>query len=170
MTNVLPPIADKRLKAEYRARFLLIGSMILLVSAICFLGALAPAEIALMTAPAVPVVAAQGSAADLKNDQAAITNTKALLAALQPITATSSLNALAAALSARPSGISINRISYNVTTNTITLVGTANTPDSVNAYHVALQNDPRFTNVSVPIGALLGEEDGSFTMTISGNF
>jgi hypothetical protein len=170
MTNILPPSADKRLRSEYRARFLLVGSIVLIVCAAFFLFAMAPAEIALFTAIPVPVTSTQDSNTNAPSDAGVIKHAKLLVGVLAPFTATTSLDELSAVLSARAAGISIESISYNVTGKTITINGTANSPNAVNAYHLALQSDPRFTNVSVPIGALLGEQNGGFTMTVSGTF
>jgi len=169
MTNVIPSEEYKRVRREYRARFLFIGSLALLLCALFTAAALIPAEITLRTlAPAPnPAGAAPGNTAA---DTTAIKNSQGLLTAVSSLSATSSLNAIGDALSARPPGISIVEISYDISGHVITLSGTAANPEDVNAYRMALQKNPEFESVSVPVQALLGTQNGAFTMTLGGNF
>jgi Tfp pilus assembly protein PilN len=166
MSNLLPPQAQKRMRAQFRARFLLVFSLVLLISAILFALALLPAEASLLSFASPDVQQNAQNNTTLAADSAALVHTKALLAQLAPMNATSSLDALAAALSQTGPGITIDDIEYSVSGQTISLAGHAQTPDEVNTFNEALQSDLRFGNVSVPVSALLGSQDGSFTITM----
>ena len=170
MANILPPADYKKVRNEYRARFLLVGSIIVFASASFVIAALVPSEIAVATYEVPSVASATTSNATISSDTAAIKHTQALLTILAPATTTPSLDPLSFALAARPAGVSIATISYSVTNHTISIDGHANTPAETDAYRAALQNVPAFTNVSVPVGALLGEQGGGFTITIKGHF
>jgi Tfp pilus assembly protein PilN len=166
MSNLLPPFSQKNMRAQFRARFLLVTALALLCGALVFALALLPAEAALISF--TPPGTEQGStnAASVATDTAALAHTKALLTQLSPLDATSSLDAVAAALSQAGLGITINDISYSVTSQSLSLAGKAQSPDDVNTFRQALESDLRFTNVSVPVSALLGSENGNFTITM----
>jgi hypothetical protein len=166
MANVLPSPEYRRLRSEVRARFLLVGSFVLLVCALGVLCAFLPAEIAIATAAMPASVPAQSVPSDPQSDRAAIQSAQSLLTALSPVMATSSLQELAAALSARQSGITIDAIVYSISTKTITLTGNAAAPGEVDSYRAALAKDGHFSSVSVPVAALIGEQNGGFTMTL----
>lgn len=169
MSNLLPLSAQKRMKAEFRARFLLAASLVLLACAALFMLALLPASFAVASfSPTTPQTVSQGSG-DVAADSAAIAHTKALLAALAPLSATSSLDAILAALSQRGDGVHVDDISYSVSQQSLALAGHADTPGDVNAFQQALQSDLRFKNISVPVSALLGSQNGSFTITMQVN-
>ena len=104
--------------------------------------------------------------ADVTQDASIIKQTKGLMAAMQPFTASSSLDDLVAALSQVGVGITVNDISYSVSGHSITLAGHAQTPSDVNTFRQDLQSDLRFTNVSVPVSALLGSQAGDYTITM----
>jgi Tfp pilus assembly protein PilN len=154
------------MRAQYRARLLLVFSLVLLAGALFFALALAPAEASLLSFTSPTVQQNTQTNATLAADSAALTRAKALLTQLAPMDATSSLDALAAALSRAGTGITVDDIQYSVSGRSISLAGHAQTPDEVNTFNEALQSDPRFTGVSVPVSALLGSENGSFTITM----
>ena len=165
--NLLPPASMKRMRAEYRARFVLAGASILLACALIFSLALVPAEVAVVAfAPSARSSSSQESA-DLKADTTALAQTKSLLAALAPFTATSSLSSVLSALSDRSTGIAFTGISYSTVQKTVSLSGHADTPEDLNAFRQTLQSDPEFQNVSVPVSALVGSQSGSFTITMN---
>jgi hypothetical protein len=166
MANVLPLQEYRRLRKEMHARFLIVGSLVLFVCALAVVAAFLPAEIAIATSATSVSAPSRDVPSDPQSDRTAIQSAQSLLAALSPVTATSSLDSLAAALSARPSGIEIDAISYSVADRTIALTGKAPAPGDVDSYRAALAKDPHFTSVSVPVDALIGEQDGSFTMTL----
>ena len=157
------------MKAEFRSRFLLIASLVILACALLFILALVPAFAAVASfAPATSHVVSQ-EGGDVAADSAAIAHTKALLAALSPLSATSSLDAILAALSQSGKGIQVDNISYSVSQRSLALAGHADTPGDVNTFQQALQSDLRFSDISVPVSALLGSQNGSFTITMKIN-
>jgi len=166
MSNLLPPESQKRTRKEFRARFLLAASLVLFCCAVIFALALTPAEVALVffSPPSSQMAQAATSTAA---DGAALAHTKALLSAMQPFATSSSLTDISSALSEAGNGILIDDISYAPADNSLSLAGHAQTPDEVNALREALQGNPLFTNVSVPVSALLGSQDGSFTITMN---
>ena len=155
------------MRAEFRARFLLAVALVALACALLFALALLPAEASLVSFASPGMQQSTQTSGNVAADKAALAHTKALIAQLSPLNATSSLDAIAAALSQVGQGISINDIQYSVTTRSLALAGHAQTPDEVNAFRQALQSDLRFTNVSVPVSELLGSQDGSFTITMN---
>ena len=113
--------------------------------------------------------AALGAPAGGSADIAAAQATAAQIALLaRPATSTETMRGI---ISMRPAGIALSALSYTAgRPSTISLSGTAASPDALDAYRAALRSDTRFSSVSVPIGALIGSKDGSFTITISGAF
>lgn len=165
MSNLLPPASQKRMKNEVRARLLLSASAALLCCGVLFSLALLPAESATIFFPSVPAQNSeqpQGSA----DDSSAISHTNALLAAVQTVSTSTSLLAISEALADRGSGITIDDIAYTVGSESLTLGGHAETPDEVNTFRETLQKDADFSDVSVPVSALLGSEGGGFTITM----
>ena len=158
------------MSAQFRARFLLAASLVVLACALLFAVALLPAEASLISFATPGAQGKTQTTSTVTADKTALGHTNALIKQLSTLNATSSLStldALVAALSESGPGISINDIQYSVANQSISLAGTAQTPDEVNTFREALQSDLRFTNVSVPVSALLGSEDGSFTITMN---
>ena len=169
MSNVLPPEARARIRSEYRARFLL-ASLCLIVVGASVIFALLPAAVSLAAVP-IPSAPATATVSDTATDLVAIKHTQGIVAALASSTAaTSSISALESLLAARGSGITINLITYSAAAHTITLNGSAASPADITAFQDALQQNPIFTNVSVPVGELFDAQGGAFTMTVSGTF
>lgn len=164
--NLLPAVPQQAIRKEIRARFLLAFSLVFLGAAMIAALALAPAEVSLVFFSPPSAQSPQGNA-NPTEDSAAITQTKALLAAVQPFESTSSLEEISQALSSAGAGISINDISYTESSESLTIGGTAQTPDEVNALRQSLQQDSAFSNVSVPVSALLGSQNGDFTITMN---
>ncbi|HEV3244836.1 MAG TPA: PilN domain-containing protein [Candidatus Paceibacterota bacterium] len=164
--NLLPPVSQKIIRKEVRARFLLTLALVLIGTAALSALALAPAEVALVYFSPPPAQTAQGDV-NPAQDGAAIVHTKALLTAVQSLTATSSLTAISEALAQLAAGVSVNDISYTPARYALSIAGQAQTPDQVNALRQALQKDPLFNNVSVPVAALLGSQGGGFTITMN---
>jgi hypothetical protein len=50
------------------------------------------------------------------------------------------------------------------------IVGFSLARDAINVYRQALQADPHFKTVSVPVGDLAGTQGGRFSVTLSGDF
>jgi ABC-type glycerol-3-phosphate transport system substrate-binding protein len=148
-----------------RSRFLLAFSLILLCAAALCALALAPAEVGLAFFSPPPAQTSQGTI-DATQDNAAVAHTKALLATTVTLISTSTLDDVVAALSQEGPGVKINDISYSVSGSSLTLTGTAQAPSDVNTFRQNLQTDLRFSDVSVPVSALLGSQSGGFTITM----
>ena len=168
MANVLPPETKRHLDTIMRSRMVIILSLMLLLGAGVASLALTPAFIMLQFASSA--LDEQVSDSRQLSDQAAAARAQALTQGLLPVaTATSSpSSALAHALSLRPSGISITSLS--VTANKVVVQGVASRREAVQEYREALDADPRYTQVSVPVAALVGTQDGRFSITLTGTF
>ncbi|HUO50436.1 MAG TPA: hypothetical protein VMU25_02640 [Candidatus Paceibacterota bacterium] len=166
MSNLLPPQSQKHMRIEYRARFLLVAALVILGCAALALLALVPAEIAVVKLPSPEATSTQ-STTDAKADRAVLAQAQGLLHILGPIAATPSFDPIADVLSERGSGITIRALSYSIANHTIVLLGSADSPDHLNAFRAVLQADSHFSNVSVPVNALLGtEQNGGFTISM----
>lgn len=177
MANILPPDSQQALARTYRSRFILAGALVALALALFAVLALAPSFFALWVTNAVFSASyAAPISADVTADRAAVAHAQQLALALSSLAQASSTatEALSAALVARPAGVKISHITYTGAqksgASTITLTGTALSPDAVNSYRQALSNTGQFTDVSVPVGALAGANNGNFTMTLTGAF
>jgi hypothetical protein len=96
-----------------------------------------------------------------------------LLTQLHPLLSatTSPSGAVAFALASRPSGVTIERISYTSgDEGSLIIVGTALARELIEAFRAALSADPHFSDVSVPVGDLIGVGGGHFSITLSGAF
>lgn len=170
MTNVLPAQTQKKIRREHLARFTIAASLIsLVVSFVAFLS-LIPSEIALQIESRTLAAIEQSSPAaqEVAADRSALARTQSLVVTAQPYLATSTaaLDAISAALSARPAGTTISSLSYLVGSKTISITGQGT---GVNAYGAALRADKTFTAVQIPVGVLVGT-DKRFTITLTGNF
>ena len=165
MSNLLPTASEKLVRTDMRSRFLFALSLVLFCGALLLALALAPAEVGLVFFSPPRVQAAQGNI-NATQDDAAVAHTKALLVAIRAFTATSSMDDVLAALSQEGPGIKITDIAYSISGDTLTLNGTAQDPSDVNTFRQNLQSDLRFSDVSVPVSALLGSQTGGFTITM----
>lgn len=172
MSNLLPPGLRKTLWWDSLHRMLLAVSLL-------FLGASAITTLALLPSLLVFRVASSGSAAQPGTsgappaDISVISTAQQLLVQLSPVagTSTAPIEAITAALSARPQGVAIDHITYSGgPSSSLILSGTAARKESVNEYKTALVADKRFSAVSVPVAALLGADSGRFTVTLGGIF
>jgi len=172
MANVLPLAGKKAVEKRMRARFLLIGSLAIAVAAIVAILSVVPAFMSVRIAHASLESSLQESAGSQSEDQAAAARAQALIGAFKSIaSATSSpSDALAAALAQKPAGISITAITYTSGKNEIVLSGLAARREAVNQFRDMLEKTGRFSGVAVPVGALVGTQEGRFTVTLSGAF
>lgn len=154
------------MRADLRSRFLLAFSLVLFCGAVLSALALAPAEVGLMFF-SPPAMQSSQNGINAAQDSAAIAHTKALLAAVKASSATSSLDDVLAALSQQGAGVRISDIAYSVSGKTLTIEGTGADPSDVNTFRENLQSNLRFTNVSVPVSALLDSQNGDFTITMN---
>lgn len=177
MTNVLPSEAREHMMRIMRARFILTGSLVVAGTACIAILAILPAFLSVYVPDSYVDPASTGAASDsevqVKLDREAIARTKVLLTELAPLARdTASASAVISAVyNLRPSGITIDRISYRPgAPGTMSITGTTVNRESVSAYREKLARDGRFENVTVPVAALVGTLAGSFTITLSGTF
>jgi Tfp pilus assembly protein PilN len=169
MANVLPPEEKKRVLREVRSRFVLTFAMTLLIGATVASLCLVPALISVRLATnSIPQDAELSQT--VRDDQAKHARAFALVSALNPVVlATTTPSAsVAAALAAKPAGVSVTGINYSK--GRLLLNGVSRDRQAVNDYREALEADTRFSSVSVPVAALVGTQDGRFTITLSGQF
>ncbi len=167
MSNVLPNSSQKAVWHEYRARFVLVGSI---VASLVALVALVPSYLALRVdeGSLVPATSTPSAA----QDGIAMAHLKVLVTTLSPLAASSSpVDAMTAALANKPAGIVITHLTYTAgSPASLVLSGTASDTQTLNAYQMALRANSRFTAASVPIDQLAGAGNGQFTLTVSGTY
>lgn len=160
----------------YRARLSLAAAVTLCACGLLAFLALLPAYAALRaegaffeTAPSANAGVQKGK--DSERDQ--ILRTRILLEQLSPVASSTApmFDALISALGMRPSGVTVDRVNYvRDAGGEVTIGGTASSREGVQAYVAALRADPRWKNISVPIGDLAGTGDGRFSITVTGTF
>ncbi len=168
MANVLPPDALKKISGIYRARFVFVSAVAVGALTALFVLALVPSFIVLSTAvPPAHSVAAEGAAPDSR----AAARAQALVGQFTPaLSSTTSPAAIfAAAIGARPSGVTINHLAFTVAQAgrgaELLLAGKA-PREKIGEYRDALSAHPLFASVTVPVSSLVGTESGDFSMTI----
>ena len=153
------------------ARFLLLGSLMFAAAAIVAILAILPAYVSVRIARAAVDSSAQQAAAEsMTDDQNAAVRTQGLLTHLAPVVnaTTSPSGALTIALAQKPADASITLITYASNAKSLVLTGTSQRREAVNAFRDALEASGRFSSVAVPVAALVGAQDGRFTVTLSG--
>lgn len=176
MTNVLPQSRLQELSREARAKFMLTGSLVLATAAVAGIVALAPAFFVVYFSRAAnsgELNAALDTETQRREDQQAAARTRVLLQEVSMLEKreTPASEAIAAAYALKPSGVTVGGVAYTKgDSGTITLVGVAKSRDEVSLYRDALSKDKRFATVSVPVSALVGALEGTFTITLTGRF
>ena len=169
MANVLPTEEKKRRMREVRSRFVLTTALVLLIGAAIASASLLPTLVSLQFAKSDLPEEAELSQT-VRDDQAKHARALTLVTALSPVvlaTTTPSKSA-AAALSVKPAGVSVTSVNYSK--GRILLNGVSSDRQAVNDYRESLESNDMFTSVSVPVAALVGTQDGRFTITLSGSF
>src|SRR4051812_41428576 len=115
MANVLPPEVQKRVWSFYRARFIFVGSITAIVTALVTIGALMPSYMYLLYTREPEQVTVQGVKIDASAESAQAARIKALLAGFSPLLAASSspLSVIQHALQLRGAGITVQHITYS---------------------------------------------------------
>lgn len=167
MANVLPTEALKSVRRFYAGHFVLVGALVLIGCACLTLIALMPSFLSARQALGEKSVEAQPLPADEKSD---ILHAQILVRELHPLASStvSVLQVFDEIFRARPLNVFISSADISLESKTIILAGTAPSRDEINAYRAELSKNPRFKNVSLPIGALAGAEGGHFSITITG--
>lgn len=165
MSNVLPNARTTYLR-RVRARFVIVLGLTFSAAAVVAILALLPAYIATSIARAGLVSSAGGEA---PAEQAEAARTLALIQALTPFATTTSSGKLAEALELRPPGVRVTSVRYSAgAPASLVLSGTSLRREGVNEYRDALLVDNRFGKVSVPVAALVGTQEGRFSITLTG--
>lgn len=175
MSNVLPLSARNTILRDTQARVIAVSSIVIAVAACVAILALTPAFLT----SAIPLLSDEAptsldeSAALYDESLKESARTRVAIAALVPFaTEKKSVQKIMARLYAlRPDGVEIERMQYQSgATGQITITGLSEAREPVNDFRTALVGEGVFTNVSVPVAALVGALDGRFTMTLSGDF
>lgn len=166
MANVLPG-AQTTIARRVRARLIMVFGLTLAAAAVVAILTLLPAFISISIARAGLPSAQETGAPE---EQVAAAQALALIKTLSSFVATSSPSVhIAEALALKPETVSVTSIRYSGgTPGSIVLSGVSLRREGVNAYRDALSSDGRFGKVSVPVAALVGTQEGRFSMTISG--
>ncbi len=169
MSNLLPNEAKIEVWSDTRSRILVGVGLSFFAGAVLAGAALAPSFLIMH---GIQVKTSDEKADPTADQTQAILDAQALLSQISAVESTTSPAKIAAqAIAARPRGVTLTHVVYNAgTPATLMLVGNAPRREDVNAYRTALSADPRFSSVSVPINALVGTENGDFTLTITGSF
>lgn len=175
MSNVLPREAQRAVWRMYRARFITAGSLVAIATAGLALLALLPSYLALHAAEGRSISAVPSGEKDPKvqNERILIARAQSLLTTLAPLASatTTASDTIATSLALRPKGVTVDHIIYaGGSPGEVVIVGFAHTRDRINAYRQALENDPHFKTVTVPVADLAGTQGGKFSITISGTF
>lgn len=166
MANVLPH-ARTILVRRMRARFVIVLGFTLSAAALVAILALLPAFI--VTSIARAGLAAPASV-EAPEEQAEAARALALIQTLTPFaTTTTPSTTLLEALEVRPSGVRVTSVRYSAgAPASLILSGTSARREGVNEYRDALLVDNRFGTVSVPVAALVGTQEGRFSITLTG--
>jgi len=168
MSNVLPVSEKKRLWIFYRTRFFLVASMSLTVLALIMLVALVPSYLILAKSTPSAVPAAKDAATQAEKTDALAA--KALLAQIFPLVAptTTPMDDILQALDDKPSGVTIDRISYTTDGKSVTIAlgGSAAVRENINALRKVLEGKGVYTQVNIPVSALVGATGNDFTVTL----
>ena len=158
----------------YHVRFVIAGSLVGLAISVLSALTLLPSYLALHSgegfSSADTTAVSRGTD---KMDRDAIIRTQLVLAKLLPLThaTTTPTEAISRALSLRSQGITVDHITYTAgNPGTLMIVGQANLREAVSAYRQALNVDPQWKSVSIPVGDLAGAPGATFSMTLSGDF
>ncbi|MDO8562044.1 MAG: hypothetical protein Q7S05_04455 [bacterium] len=179
MANVLPKETIQSVWRDYRNRLILVSALVFLaIAALAFLSLL-PAYVVLKVEENSEANQASATSTQSnpnpqsRTERNDITRAQTLLVrATQIVFATSSpTEVFGAALALRPDGVTVSKITFvSGGKGTVEIIGESMSRDSINNYREALSKDKRFKSVSVPVGALVGGEDGKFTITLTGDF
>ena len=172
MANILPPDAEKKMIELSRARYVIISSTILIIVAAIVAGSLLPSYLVLHFNPGGIVIPNTITDSEISADKQALMGSQSLLNVFAPSVApVTPTDAIRTALTLRPQGIHVDHVSYTAgTTGTIILQGYADNTDAINAYKAALLSSKHFSAVDVPVGVLVGSDNGRFDVTLSGAF
>lgn len=170
MSNVLPTEDKKILARRFRARFIFSTALVLLLGAFIAMISLVPTYLAIRAAQSA-LPSENDISESARDDQLQSARALALVAALTPIvnaTSSSPIETAQKALSLKPAGMSISSVRYSK--GKIDLTGVATNREAVTIFRDALQAEGSFSSVAVPVAAIVGTQEGRFTITLLGSF
>ncbi len=170
MSNVLPLEAKNVARRRLRLRFILVTALVLLCAAGIASIAILPAFISVRIAEQALRIEVDEASKAVQTDQAEQARAFALIAALTPYAAatTSPTQMVTSALTLKPAGLRITSARYDK--GKIILSGVTRDREALNAYREDLEKSALFKSVVIPVAALVGTQDGRFTITLSGAF
>ena len=172
MANILPYSSQKKMSKLSRAQFVIVTSSVLSLASLIVYGALLPSYLVLYLNPGSVVAANNISHDQITSEKAALSHSQSLLNTFAPaVSSVTPTDAIRTALALQPPGIHIDHISYSAGKNgKLILQGAMDTTDAINKFRTALLSSKKFTSVDVPVGVLVGSEDGRFDVTLLGAF
>lgn len=173
MANVLPTQARKAVLRRLNARFIAVGSLALSLAAMIAILALSPSLVSVYAARGALISPPSTDTSTLREDQLASTRTRLMVQLLSPVAASTSSpsGAIAEVIAVQPESISISQMQYSRGSPAkLTLSGVSSRREAVNNYRNALSEIGMFSDISVPVAALVGTQEGRFTMTLTGDF
>lgn len=176
MSNVLPAAAQKEIWKLHRARFVLVGSLVLLAGAFVALLMLLPGTIASGILNGGDSRTSDGASLTViqtENERNEMLRARILLSQLYPLASSTApaFEAITAAIKVRPKGALVHDLRYTRgDTGKIIITGTAADRTAISAYRTALDEISYFESISVPVGAFAGAEGGRFSITLTGTF
>lgn len=178
MSNLLPLQYEKIQKKRARARAVLISSQVALGCALVAALALFPLYVTLRAERTgieerTAIVKELQKGGQLNADRAEMARIRAVIDAVPQLKMAQGKigEALQAALTKLPASISVDTVSYKPgEKGQLILSGVAQKREDIAAYRDILRATPLFTDVSVPVSALAGAEEGRFSVTIIGTF
>lgn len=171
MSNLIPDISVHGPWPRLRARMLFAIATGIASTAAVTAAVLVPTLMVYDVGTLSPSVESSTSNPDADTVQA-IAGAQALLTQLSLLAPTSSPASIAAEIvGKRPKDVTITHITYaRSVPGVIVVSGKTTRRDAVNEYRSILATNPLFTSVSVPINALVGTQDGTFSLTVNGQF
>jgi len=168
MSNVIPTGEKKRLWIFYRTRFILISAMSFSMLALIVLVSVVPSYFNL--ARSMPSTSTGLANDTTSGERADALKAKALIAQILPLVGatTTPMDDVQEALSGKPAGVSINRISYALGDKeaTIALGGSAKAREDINSLRKELEAKGVYSIVKIPVSALVGATGNDFTVTL----
>lgn len=185
MINLLPPEDQAVIRREYLRRLIVMCGSLFFAAVIFSALLLLPAPIFLRSARQGAVLEAETAAARLQTatEPAALATVERLsrqaarLLEADKVKRSSPTAAMTVALQPLPPGVKIMSFSYvneagsgALPSGTVTLQGEAITRAALSAYIEALRREARFSEIDLPITALLKSHDLNFSLKMKAGF
>ena len=171
MSNLLPIPAEQELIRTFRMQLLLLASLFLISAGIIAGVILVPSSIIVKKnrASLESGIAALNASTTDSVDMELLSHMRLRMDVLAPLllSTTTPSGMIEGVLAFEHAGVIVNRITYNTDkAATIVLSGSSASSDQIIEYQRALLSSGKYTNVSVPVGALAGVDNDRFSITI----